>query len=44
MDCDKRSTINSQIEIAKALGDHEELQHLRSSNELKESQKEHSTT
>ena len=42
MDCDKRSTINSQIEIAKALGDHEELQCL--SNELKESQKEHSTT
>ena len=42
MDCDKRSTINSQIEIAKALGDREELQHL--SNELKESQKVHSTT
>ena len=42
MDCDKRSTINSQIEIAKALGDCEELQHL--SNELKESLKEHSTT
>ena len=42
MDCDKRSTVNSQIEIAKALGDHEELQHL--SNELKESQKEHRTT
>ena len=41
MDCDKRSTINSQIEIAKALGDCEELQCL--SNELKESQKEHST-
>ena len=40
MDCDKRSTINSQIEISQALGDHEELQHL--SNELKESQKEHS--
>ena len=42
MDCDKRSTINSQIEIAKALGDHEERQYL--CNELKESQKEHSTT
>ena len=42
MDCDKTSTINSQIEIAKALGDCEELQCL--SNELKESQKEHSTT
>ena len=39
MDCNKRSTINSQIEIAKALGDHEELQRL--SNELKESLKEH---
>ena len=25
MDCDKRSTIKSQIEIAKALGDCEEL-------------------
>ena len=42
MDCDKRSTINFQIEIAKALGDHEELQCL--SNELKESLKEHNTT
>ena len=42
MDCDKRSSINSQIEIAKALGDREELQHL--SNELKESLKEHNTT
>ena len=42
MDCDKRSTINPQIEIAKALGDHEELQCL--SNELKESLKEHNTT
>ena len=42
MYCDKRSTINSQIEIAKALGDREELQHL--SNELKESLKEHNTT
>ena len=42
MDCDKRSTINSQIEIAKALGDREELQHL--SNELKESLKEHNMT
>ena len=43
MDCDKRSTINSQIEIAKALGDHEEeLQQL--SNELKDSLKEHNTT
>ena len=38
MDCDKRSTINSQIEIAKALGDHDKLQCL--SNELKESLKE----
>ena len=42
MDCDKRSTINSQIEIAKALGDHEELQHL--SNELKDSLKEDNMT
>ena len=42
MDCNKRSTINSQIEIAKALGDREELQHL--SNELKESLKEDNTT
>ena len=42
MDCDKRSTINSQIEIAKALGDCEELQCL--SNELKESLKEHNMT
>ena len=42
MDCDKRSTINSQIEIAKALGDHEELQHL--SNELKESTMKHNAT
>ena len=41
MDCNKRSTINSQIEIAKALGDHEELQQL--SNELKDSLK-HNTT
>ena len=37
MDCDKRSTINSQIKIAKALGDCDELQHL--SNKLKESLK-----
>ena len=42
MDCDKRSTINSQIGLAKALGDCEELQCL--SNKLKESQKVHSTT
>ena len=28
LDCDKRSTINSQIKIAKALGDRDELQHL----------------
>ena len=42
MDCNKRSTINSQIEIAKALGDHEELQCL--SNELKDSLKEHNMT
>ena len=42
MDCDKRSTINSQIDIAKALGDHEEMQCL--SNELKESLKEQNTT
>ena len=42
MDCDKRSTINSQIKIAKALGDHDELQHL--SNELKQSLKEHNMT
>ena len=42
MDCDKISTIHSQIEIAKSLGDCEELQCL--SNELKEYQKEHSTT
>ena len=34
--------MNSQIEIAKALGDREELQHL--SNELKESLKEDNTT
>ena len=32
LDCDKRSTINSQIEIAKPLGDHDELQ-----QQLKES-------
>ena len=42
MDCDKRSTINSQIEIAKALGDCEELQCL--SNELKDFLKEHNMT
>ena len=42
MDFDKRSTINSQIEIAKALGGHEELQCL--SSELKESLKEHNMT
>ena len=42
MDCDKRSTINSQMEIAKAFGDCEELQCL--SKELKESLKEHNTT
>ena len=42
MDCDKRSTINSQIEIAKALGDREELQCL--SNELKDSLREHNMT
>ena len=41
IDCDKRSTINSQIEIAKALGDHDELQHL--SKELKESLNECNT-
>ena len=41
MDCNKRSTINSQIEIAKALGDREELQCL--SNKLKEYLKEHNT-
>ena len=35
LDCDKRSTINSQIEIAKALGDHDKLQRL--SKQLKES-------
>ena len=39
LDCDKRSTINSQIEIAKALGDREELQCL--SKQLKESLQEH---
>ena len=39
LDCDKRSTINSQIEIAKALGDREELQRL--SKQLKESLQEH---
>ena len=42
MDCNKRSTNNSQIEIAKALGDCEELQ--CHSNELKDSLKEHNTT
>ena len=41
MDCDKRSTINSQIEIAKALGDHDKLQRL--SKELKESFMERNT-
>ena len=41
MDCDKRPTINSQIKIAKALGDCDELQHL--SKELKESLKERNT-
>ena len=41
MDCNKRSTINSQIEIAKALGDHDEVQRL--SKELKESLKECNT-
>ena len=35
IDCDKRSTINSQIKITKALGDHDELQCL--SKELRES-------
>ena len=35
LDCDKRSMINSQIEIAKAFGDHDELQCL--SKQLKES-------
>ena len=39
LDCDKRSMINSQIEIAKALGDREELQRL--SKQLKESLQEH---
>ena len=39
LDCDKRSTINSQIEIAKALGDRQELQRL--SKQLKESLQEH---
>ena len=35
LDCDKRSTINSQIEISKALGDRDKLQRL--SKQLKES-------
>ena len=39
LDCDKRSTINSQIKIAKALGDRDELQCL--SKQLKESLHEH---
>ena len=39
LDCDKRSMINSQIKIAKALGDREELQRL--SKQLKESLQEH---
>ena len=37
--CNKRSRINSQIEIAKALGDRDELQRL--SKQLKESLDEH---
>ena len=41
LDCDKRSTNNSQIEIAKALGDRDELQHL--SKQLKESLDDHNT-
>ena len=41
LDCSKRSTINSQIEIAKALGDHDELQGL--SKQLKESLNERNT-
>ena len=42
MDCNKRCTINSQIETAKALGDRDELQCL--SKELKESLKQHNMT
>ena len=41
MDCNQRATINSQIEIVKALGDHDELQFL--SKELKESLKDRNT-
>ena len=41
IDCDKRSTINSQIEIAKALGDCDKMQHL--SKQLKESLDERNT-
>ena len=41
MDCNKRSTNNSQFEIAKALGDYDELQCL--SKEFKESLNEHNT-
>ena len=41
LDCDKRSTINSQIEIAKALGDRDELRRL--SKQLKESLHEHNS-
>ena len=41
MDCNKRSTINSQIKVDKALGNRDELQHL--SKELKESLNEHNT-
>ena len=41
LDCDKRSTINSQIEIAKALGDRQELQRL--SKQLKDSLQEHNS-
>ena len=41
LDCNKRSTIKSQIEIAKALGDHDKLQRL--SKQLKESLNEHNS-
>ena len=41
LDCNKRLTINSQIKIAKALGDCNELQHL--SKQLKESLNDRNT-
>ena len=41
LDCDKRSTINSQIKIAKALGDCDKLQRL--SKQLKESLNDRNT-